>query len=125
MCRPRGLHYLHMDRLLQTLIVLTAALSVAIADYLLKRVAAATERFADAFIHPLTALAVGLYAVQVVLFTYVFVRRWQLGTVALLQMACYAAACLLMSRFWLGERVTAAQAAGMVMAFCGAVLMTR
>jgi len=53
-----------------------------VGDLLIKRVASGAPRASDALFHPLTAAA-GLYAVQVVLFAYVFVRRWQLGMVAL------------------------------------------
>ena len=57
------------------------------------------------------------------LFAYVFVRRWELGIVALLQMVFYSAACVLMGRFLFGERVTLQQGLGMLLAFLGAVLM--
>ena len=62
---------------------------------------------------------------MVVLFAYVFVHKWQLGMVALLQMTVYAGACILIGRICFGERVTAAQALGMLLAFCGAVLMAK
>jgi uncharacterized membrane protein len=114
-----------VERLCHAPIIAAAALSVAVGDLLIKRVASGAPRVSDALFHPLTAAAAGLYAVQVVLFAYVFVRRWQLGKVALLQMAVYAAACILLGRIWFGERVTAAQAVGMLLAFCGAVLMTK
>jgi len=112
-----------MERIYHALIIAAAALSVAVADLLIKRAASGASRVSDAVIHPITVAAVGLYTVQVVLFAYVFVHRWQLGMVALLQMAVYAAACVLMGRIWFDERVTPAQGFGMLLAFCGAVLM--
>jgi len=114
-----------MERLYHALIIAAAALSVAVGDLLIKRVASGAPRVSAALFHPLTAAAASLYAGQVVLFAYVFVRRWQLGMVALLQTAVYAAACLLMGRIWFAERVTPAQAFGMLLAFCGAVLMAK
>jgi hypothetical protein len=114
-----------MERLNQPFLIVAAGFSVALGDVLIKRAAMETARLADAIRHPLMALAFGLYAVQVALFAYVFVRKWQLGIVALLQMAVYASACILIGRYWFGERLTVAQAAGMLLAFCGAVLMTR
>jgi hypothetical protein len=114
-----------MERLYHALVIAAAALSVAVGDLLIKRVASGAPRVSDALFHPLTAAAAGLYAVQVVLFAYVFVHKWQLGMVALLQMAVYAGACILIGRICFGERVTVAQSLGMLLAFCGAVLMAK
>ena len=114
-----------MERFHQALVIGAAGLSVAVADLLIKRVAAPATRVSDALAHPLMAAAVALYMVQVVLFAYVFVSKWKLGIVALLQMAVYAAACVLMGRVWFGERVTLSQALGMLLAFSGTVLMTK
>jgi len=109
--------------MLQVVVIMLAALSVAIADILIKQVGVVSGRISDALRHPLMAAALVLYATQIVLFAYVFVRRWELGMVALLQMAFYAAACILVGRFLFGERVTGVQAVGMLLTFAGAVLM--
>lgn len=114
-----------MERFHQVLVVGAAGLSVAVADVLIKQAAMGKPRVGDALIHPLTAVALVLYAGQVALFAYVFVRKWQLGIVALLQMAVYATACILIARTWFGEQITPRQAVGILLAFCGAVLMTR
>jgi drug/metabolite transporter (DMT)-like permease len=114
-----------MERLYQALVIGAAGLSVALGDVLIKRAAIGKPRVADALLHPLMALALVLYTVQVVLFAYVFVRKWQLGIVALLQMAVYAIACILIARIWFGEQLTSRQVLGMLLAFCGAILMTR
>jgi multidrug transporter EmrE-like cation transporter len=112
-----------MERVVQLAVITAAAFSVALADVLIKQVGVVSGRLSEALRHPLMAVALVLYAVQIVLFAYVFVRRWELGVVALLQMAFYAAACVLVGRFLFGERVTAVQGLGMVLTFAGAVLM--
>jgi len=114
-----------MGRPYQALAIGAAGLSVALADLLIKRAAMGRSRVSDALLHPLIAVALVLYAVQVVLFVYVFARKWQLGIVALLQMAVYAAACVSIARFWFGERLTPTQVLGMLLAFSGAILMTK
>jgi drug/metabolite transporter (DMT)-like permease len=113
-----------MEHLLQVGLVLLAGLAVVVADVLIKKAGTTSATFPGALFHPLMAAALGLYVVQIVLFAYVFVRRWELGIVALLQMACYAAACVLVGRFFFGEQITWMQGLGMLLAFCGVVLMS-
>jgi len=112
-----------MEQLLPIVIIIAAGLSVAVGDMLIKKVGMASGTMTSAMAHPLMAAALGFYMLQIVLFAYVFVRRWELGIVALLQMAFYSAACVLMGRFLFGERVTFQQGLGMLLAFVGAVLM--
>lgn len=112
-----------MERLLQIGVIMAAGLSVAVADVLIKRVGIVSTRLVDAIRHPLLLAALVLYAIQIFLFAYVFVRRWELGVVALLQMAFYAAACVLVGWLVFGEHVTAIQGVGMVLTFAGAMLM--
>jgi len=114
-----------VPRLNQTLIIAAAGFSVALGDVLIKRAAMGTARLSEALRHPLMILAFGLYGLQVALFAYVFLRKWQLGIVALLQMAVYACVCIVIGRIWFGERLTVTQITGMLLAFCGAALMTK
>ena len=112
-----------MEQLLPVLVIVAAGLSVAVGDMLIKKVGMASASMTSAMVHPLMAAALGFYVLQILLFAYVFVRRWELGIVALLQMAFYSSACVLMGRFLFGERVTFQQGLGMLLAFLGAVLM--
>ena len=112
-----------MEHLLQVAIIAAAGLAVAVADVLIKKVGTTAVSFSEAVVHPLMAAALCLYAIQIVLFAYIFVRRWELGIVALLQMAFYAATCVLIGRFFFGERITFLQGLGMLLTFCGVVLM--
>ena len=112
-----------MEYLLQVAIIAAAGLAVAAGDVLIKKVGTSAVSLSGALVHPLMAAALFLYAIQIALFAYVFVRRWELGIVALLQMAFYAAACVLIGRYLFDERVTWLQGVGMVLTFCGVVLM--
>jgi drug/metabolite transporter (DMT)-like permease len=111
------------ERVLQLAVVAGAGLAVAAADVLIKRAGSSAPNLAGAVVQPLTAVALGLYVVQIVLFAYAFVRRWELGIVALLQTVFYAAACVLIGRFFFDERVTGVQMVGMLLALIGALLM--
>ena len=112
-----------MEHLLQVAVIVAAGLTVAVGDVLIRKVGTTTTSFSEALVHPLMAAVLLLCAIQIVLFTYVFVRRWELGIVALLQMAFYAAACVLIGRFLFGEQITLLKGLGMLLAFCGVVLM--
>ena len=103
--------------------IVTAGVSVAVGDLLIKKVGTVSTSMASAMVHPLMLAALCFYILQIVLFAYVFVQRWELGIVAIMQMAFYSAACVLMGRLLFGERVTFLQGLGMALAFCGAVLM--
>ena len=112
-----------MECLLHIIAIVAAGLSVAVGDVFIKKAGSVSSNMASAMVHPLIAAALCLYTLQILLFAYIFVRRWDLGIVALLQMACYSATCVLLGRFLFGERITVTQGLGMLMAFCGAALM--
>ena len=112
-----------MEQLLPVVVIVAAGLSVAVGDMLIKKVGMGSASMTSAMVHPLMAAALAFYVLQIVLFAYIFVRRWELGIVALLQMVFYSAACVLMGRFLFGERVTFQQGIGMLLAVLGAMLM--
>ena len=51
-------------------------------------------------------LAVGLYLLQIALFSYVFVRNWTLGIVGLSQMIAYAATVVVVGIVVFQERIS-------------------
>jgi drug/metabolite transporter (DMT)-like permease len=112
-----------MGSSLQVAVIVAAALAVAIGDVMIKKVGTTVGSVSEALVHPLVAAVVCLYTVQIVLFLYVFMHRWELGIVALLQMVFYSAACILVGRFLFGEHITLFQGLGMLLAFCGVLLM--
>ena len=112
-----------MELLFQLALVIAAGLSVAIADMLIKKAGIASGNYGQAILQPIMGAVILLYAAQIMLFTYVFVRKWQLGIVAIVQMAVYAIACVLLGRVVFDERISVVRGLGMILAFSGIVLM--
>lgn len=81
------------------------------------------DDFWTALRSPVTLLAVGLYLLQIILFTYVFAKKWNLGVVGLMQMVIYAAIVVFVGITFFQERISRTQGAGMALALIGAVLM--
>lgn len=112
-----------MNKFFQFFLVVIAGASVAIADGLVKQSAFKTHSFSVALKNPLMILAIVLYILQIVLFSYVFVKRWELGIVGLMQMVVYAAIVILLGVLFFHEKISMLQAYGMFLAFTGVLLM--
>ena len=112
-----------MQKLTQIAIVLIAAACVAVADILIKKAAFNTHNFFEALKNPLIIPAILLYIAQIVLFSYVFVKKWDLGIVGLMQMVFYAAIVVSAGIMFFQEKITTTHAAGMALALLGAILM--
>ncbi len=112
-----------MDKLVQIGLLVVAASSVAVADGLIKQSAFKTESFLVAVKNPLMIVAILLYIVQVILFAYIFVKRWELGIVGLMQMVIYAAVVIFLGVFFFNEKITLTQGIGMGLALIGVVFM--
>ena len=67
-------------------------LSIVIADVLFKKISLDTQSMNNAFRHKLMLVVVGLYLIQVVAYTYVFINHVQLSTVSIIQTALYVIA---------------------------------
>jgi drug/metabolite transporter (DMT)-like permease len=112
-----------MDKLIQITLIIIAGSSVAVADGLVKKSAFNTQNFWIALKNPLMILAVLLYVVQIVIFTYIFVKKWNLGIVGLMQMIIYAAIVIFAGIAFFQEKITPVHEAGMILALVAAVLM--
>ena len=110
-------------QLLQLLIVVLAAASVAIADVLIKRITANAHSFTDMFRNPLMIIVVGLYLAQIVLYSYVFFHKWDLTTVGVVQTLCYAAIVIIFGVVFFHEHLTITHGIGIVAGLIGIVLM--
>jgi drug/metabolite transporter (DMT)-like permease len=80
-------------------------------------------RAGAAMVHPRIGAALGFYTLQIVVFAYMFVKRWGLGPVSILQMAFYSVTCVVIGQYAFGERISLLHGIGMVLAICGAVLI--
>lgn len=112
-----------MEKLLQITLIIIAAGSVAVADGLVKKSAFDTENFWIALKNPLMILAVLLYLLQIIIFTYIFVKKWNLGIVGILQMMIYAALVIVAGITFFQEKITPTHGAGMILALAAAILL--
>lgn len=104
-------------------IIIAAVSAVAVADVLIKKAAIGAVSFPAAARHPLMWAVVGLYLLQIVLFTFVFAKKAQLGIVGITQTALYAVIVIGSGILFFHERFTALQGAGMALAVIGVILM--
>lgn len=104
-------------------LVLLAAVSVAVADALVKKIGSQNS-WLNALSDPSNLfLVLALYLVQILVFIYVFTKGELLGIVGNLQMVAYSLVVLLASVFYFGETLTNVQLLGIALGVTGAVLM--
>ncbi|MBK7456109.1 MAG: hypothetical protein IPJ46_21005 [Anaerolineales bacterium] len=111
-----------IPRAAQGFIILMAVVAVGVADVFLKK-ATVQGRLAEALSSPWLYMAVGLYLLQIVLFTVAFIGGWKLSMIGALQTALYGLIVLLAGVFLYHESLTAQQMLGMLMAFGGVVMI--
>lgn len=104
------------------LLMITAVISVALADIFLKK-AAANGSLWQALRSPWMIGAILLYLNQIFFFTYFFVRGWELSLVGSLQTVLYALIVVGAGVFLMQESLTRLQLAGVILAVGGAVLI--
>jgi drug/metabolite transporter (DMT)-like permease len=109
--------------LLQFGAIALAGAVAAVADTLIKRAATGVNNVGSLLLHPLMLLALGLYLLQIALFSYVFVRNWNLGIVGLSQMIAYAATVVVVGIVVFHERISLSHGVGLALAFIAVVLM--
>lgn len=111
-----------VPKLAQGTVILLAIIAVAVADVLLKK-AASQGSLGDALSSPWLFMAVGLYLLQVGLFTIAFIAGWKLSIIGALQTAIYALIVLAAGVVLYHEELTRQQVIGISLAFGGVVLI--
>jgi len=111
-----------VPKLVQAIIISLAVISVAIGDVLLKRATARGDLLV-ALRSPWLLCAVGLYLLQIGLFTIAFIAGWKLTIIGALQTALYALIVLAAGVFLYDENLTRQQVIGILLAFSGVVLI--
>lgn len=106
----------------QIFIIILAGISVGVADALIKKVALA-DNFWSAFKNPAILAILLLYFIQIVLFLYVFIHKWNLGIVGILQMVFYSFTVLIFGLLFFNETISLIQGIGIILAISGVVLM--
>jgi len=107
---------------MNTALLIFAASAVAIADVLLKRVHGAGSVL-KALSSPWMIAAIGLYIVQIIIFTHLFISGAKLSYIGALQTVLYASITVLAGILVFHETVSLTQAIGIGLAFLGALLM--
>jgi drug/metabolite transporter (DMT)-like permease len=109
-------------KLAQWVFILLAAMAVAVADVLLKKIVAQGELRA-ALSSPWLVCAVALYLFQIGFFIIVFHAGWKLSIIGALQTALYALIVLAAGVWLFNESLTRMQIIGIVLAFSGVLLI--
>lgn len=113
---------LYVPKLAQGMVIILAVIAVAIADVMLKR-AAANGSVLVALRSPWMVTAIGLYLLQISLFTIAFIAGWKLSMIGALQTALYALIVLAAGVLLYHESLTRLQVVGILLAFGGVVLI--
>jgi drug/metabolite transporter (DMT)-like permease len=95
----------------------------ALADTLIKRASTGVANVGSLLLDPLMLLALGLYLLQIALFTYVFVWNWNLSIVGLSQMVAFAATVIVVGIVVFHERISLSHGVGLAVALIAVVLM--
>lgn len=113
----------HMEKIIQIGFIIIAAASVAAADILIKKSAFQTQSLSTALKNPLMIIAATLYLLQIVLMSYIFVKKWDLGIVGIMQMAVFGAIIIIFGIAFFQEKITLLHGIGMALALIGAIFM--
>jgi drug/metabolite transporter (DMT)-like permease len=103
-------------------VIILAVIAVAVADVLLKR-AAAHGSVLVALRSPWMFTAIGLYLLQIGLFTIAFIAGWKLSVIGALQTAIYALIVVAAGVVLYHEHMTRLQVVGILLAFSGVILI--
>ena len=103
--------------------IILAAIAVAIADALIKKVSLSGGGFLLALKNPLMIAIIALYLLQIAFFLYVFMNNWNLGVVGNLQMVFFSLSVILLGFFAFGEVLSNVQFIGVGLALIGVILM--
>jgi len=111
-----------MNKILEIVLIVLAVAAVAVADALAKKVGVTASSFSAALKNPLMLAVAGLYVVQIIIFTYVFFKKAELGAVGIIQTALYALIVIGAGVIFFKEEIGLVQGMGMVLAVVGVIL---
>ena len=111
-----------MSKILEIGLIVLAAVAVGLADVFTKQEAANVNSLSDALRNPLTILIILLYCVQIIIFSFLFVKKAELGIVGVIQTALYAILVIASGILFFHEKVTFIHLLGIGLAILGVVL---
>jgi drug/metabolite transporter (DMT)-like permease len=113
-----------MNRLFLVSLVVVGALGVGIADVLMKKIAVeGSGSLSSALKNPLIIPIIVFYGLQIVLYTYVLVKKYELGVLGILQSVVYILIVVGSGVFIFKETLSFPQKIGMVFAAIGIILL--
>jgi drug/metabolite transporter (DMT)-like permease len=107
---------------IQTILLILAVTSVAIADAFLKQ-SQALGSLSKALMSPWVIAAVLLYLFQIVVFVYLFVSGARLSNIGITQTVLYALIVLIAAALFFKESFTLIQILGIILALIGVALL--
>lgn len=112
-----------MNKLTVVMLIILGVAAVAIADVFIKKVTSGTDNFWVAAKNPLMLAVIGLYLVQIIIFSYVFIRKAELSSVGIIQTALYALIVIGSGVLFFKEDITMQKGIGMTLAILGVLLI--
>lgn len=106
----------------QLAIIVTASISVGVADALIKKTALSGD-FWQALKNPLAILILILYLAQIFFLFYIFKNQWKLSIVGNLQMVFCSLTLILIGVLIFGEKISLLQGTGIILGLVGVILM--
>jgi drug/metabolite transporter (DMT)-like permease len=112
-----------MNKILEIGLIIVAVSAVAIADVFIKKATSVADNFKTVLKNPLMLAVLGLYLIQILIFTYVFVKKAELGAVGIIQTALYAVIVIGSGIIFFKEEVSLWQGIGMALAIIGVIVI--
>ena len=112
-----------MSKILEISLIVLAALAVGLADIIIKKETFSVDSLSAALKNPLTILIILLYCVQIVIFSFLFVRKAELGIVGIMQTALYAVIVVASGILFFHEKITLIHMVGVALAILGVVFV--
>lgn len=112
-----------MEKILQMSLIIFAVVAVALGDVAIKKASESLDMY-QTFTNKWFYVGVLLYITQIFLFAWMFLKKWDLSIVGMLQTVFYAAVTLLFGYFMYGEKFNSLQLVGVALAGVSVFLIT-
>ena len=112
-----------MTKFLEIGLIILAALAVGLADVITKENAFKVDSLVAAIKNPLTIVVILLYCAQILIFSFLFVKKAELGIVGIMQTALYAVIVIASGILFFHEKITLLHMIGVGLAILGVVFI--
>jgi drug/metabolite transporter (DMT)-like permease len=112
-----------MNKLLEIGLIILGVSSVGIADVLIKKIFSPRTGFFTDVKNPLMIAVISLYIIQIIVFSFIFDHKAELGIVGIIQTALYAVIVIGSGILFFNEQISLLQWIGIGLAIVGVVLM--